>query len=77
MKPDPDLGWSILNEFADQLSDDQRGEFISDARLYEGAFTSGYVPEAMYRAYLMLLLPKDLDHHGPLPDATVRHSGGR
>jgi hypothetical protein len=51
--PDPNLGWRILNELADTITDPaERNSFVCDARPLEGGFTSGHISEAQYRYML-------------------------
>jgi hypothetical protein len=58
-KPPHDLGWKILNEFAESIKDNAKAScFISDCRVLEGGFTSGFISEAQYRLMLRSLLPK-------------------
>lgn len=52
-KPADDLGWKILNEYIDRISSkEEAANFEADARLLEGAFTSGFISEEMYRSML-------------------------
>lgn len=59
-KPAPELGWKILNEYADKIIDrDLQGCFIADARTLESGFTSGELSEDIYRTMLRMLMPKE------------------
>jgi hypothetical protein len=51
--PAPELGWKILRELADSISDrNEAANFEADARPLEGGFTSGHITEAQYRYML-------------------------
>lgn len=59
-KPAPELGWKILNEYADKIADrDVQGCFIADARTLESGFTSGELSEDIYRSMMRMLMPKE------------------
>lgn len=59
-KPQPDLGWKIMNEYADKIKDNNLlVNFLADGRMLESGFTSGQLSEDMYRFMLRMMLPKD------------------
>jgi hypothetical protein len=53
MIPDPDLGWKILRELVDTITDrNEAADFEDGARPLECLFTSGFITEAQYRFML-------------------------
>lgn len=57
--PPPDLGWKIVNEYADSITDKvKQNYFIADCRQFEGGFTSGHLTEELFRIMLQTLIPK-------------------